>query len=606
MKRLFALFLTLATAGLSYGQVAHWVLHPKYDEVKAYGNGMFRVLKDDGKYAIYNSDEEEKYVADSITDYSDGYAVVVDKSTHRVIEYLDSRADKHSFTQKSYIDGKRQIVVDSDYELVSDEGRLSDGYIFLRGIMSGQYYLVNAQSGVHHGPFASVSAFSGGFANVIAYVDDLKMKDEYRTYFCAKTEKIEVLKQEINPRDIDFLSAPTKDQALICVDKKFYVFHFDTRLLEEVQDSVLKKKPVAVKAQSHELLLQEAEDGFILNPAPEHNMVIKFDNQMHLKSIVYPSGYERMFEIEQPQKIVIESKISGVREGDRYALYYNGELLLPQQFEAVDPISEDMALVKRRDKWGVIRVDPRENFVIKVNDNKPLLFPHEFVQAPIVLLLPTTIKHTDVESLVAKDDDLCELKVENRSGQDGVQVNTVRYNGCEFYITDDITDEQISVTYDFVINYDGLISKDYSVDVVEWFDKSLYRATVSNQEFKDGILTIDINIDYSGDAKHKYTVEVLPSPDDETIGRRTDQITPYQYRAQLWGFTGSLNYEIEVGEENCPTVSFPGVYLTKAQKSQERVLEQTTVKQPTVKKRNSGRPSPRPKAQPEQKKFRQF
>ena len=52
MKRLFALFLTLATAGLSYGQVAHWVLHPKYDEVKAYGNGMFRVLKDDGKYAI--------------------------------------------------------------------------------------------------------------------------------------------------------------------------------------------------------------------------------------------------------------------------------------------------------------------------------------------------------------------------------------------------------------------------------------------------------------------------------------------------------------------------------------------------------------------------
>ena len=102
MKRLFALFLTLATAGLSYGQVAHWVLHPKYDEVKAYGNGMFRVLKDDGKYAIYNSDEEEKYVADSITDYSDGYAVVVDKSTHRVIEYLDSRADKHSFTQKSY------------------------------------------------------------------------------------------------------------------------------------------------------------------------------------------------------------------------------------------------------------------------------------------------------------------------------------------------------------------------------------------------------------------------------------------------------------------------------------------------------------------------
>ena len=576
MKKYVILLLTLASAVAVQAQVARWVLHPRYDEIRAFGNSMYLVYNE-GKCGLVDNQENELLPTqyDRIEAFRNGYAVVMNTQTNKMVGYTDGNGNLANMESEGY-----QIVNGYPY--------FSCGYLLVE--KEGSYYFINGKTRDVIGPYAEAYPFFDNIACVKKYEDPGKKKGNlYYAYIDARTGMDYAADSGWENSDINFLSSASNGKAIMVYKKKFYSLNVAAQKTTPLYvDSTMSKK-AQITAPSKDITpIIDNENQVVM----AKNGEFVFDPLRRLVSSRYADQEPVKYSIARYTEPIASTHISVFAgEDNLLGLNYNGELLLPAQFTYVKPINKpEEAIVKVKGKCGVIIVEANRNFEFELKDkdkeesSKAIGFQHDTKIARLTLRMPSTIKSSET-TIRSKSAD-CKIPESERDTRDNLRVNSVWYN-CELKIPQNIQMTEQDFTYTVAVNYEGIRSKDYDITVKEWYIQN-YQFEITNKESKDSTLFVEFRIDNPESKTYLKEVKCATEPEYDC---RWTPISEGNFRCEIpYGAYKKLNFIVRLKEGQCPELQW-----------QEEIQYPEPKSRPVVEKAPVARPKPQPTTQPKPK-----
>lgn len=554
MKRIILTSVLVIIGIVSQAQIAKWILHPEYDSVELLDNGMFKV-RQGKKFGLMSKDDKKileiKY--DSIADFSEGKALI-----------FNTKDEVVGFTNE---EGKVTNISGNGLQVINDYPYFSCGQVVLYG--EGDYYLVN-EKGELSQPYAYAQPFFYRRAAVRIYKDLLKKNDTYWAYMNSENGTVSPIRGFDND-GINFLSSISMGKSIVAYKKKFYEYDVktgNTTLL--VTDPANPKKTVVTAQGSEVQIVTRGSDN------PGYSVMTKtaqfeFDEFMRLQKRRYKGeGDFKLFEIDEEEPIEYTTSLNAYSEiGGRLSgiLFDNNEQLLPPQFNDVGELRNDMAVVKLRDKWGIIEMDRSNDFVFSIDDkdgvNRPIGFLHDHETVYLTLKMPPYIK-ANLASVV-NEDKKCDISTVHRQQVENVETTAITYK-CTLAIPEDITDNQEQeFTYDFSVKYDGLQSVKYPVKVKEWYIKN-FKVERTKTTPSGSSITVEFTVTEERDiSSGNYFREVtVETTDGSSVDSNPTKISETSYKSQIFGIEGTeVPFVVKIKEGKCPTIEYPFTLSTK-------------------------------------------
>lgn len=565
----------------SSGQIAHWIINPTFDDVKTLSNGLIEV-KVGNKSGLCNSigDKILPVAYDSIGAYTDDEALLFNDS--RFVGFVDSK-------------GELVDLSSAGYELVPDQEFFSEGFLSVK--KDGKYYYLNRAGLEVAGPLAEIYPYCNGFAAIRGYVNLAKKPDEtYLAYMDTNQTQVRIHEFE-KQDDLSFISSFREGKA-VCVYKKKAYFLTDSLTAYPISvDSIVTKKSI-VSFDSKTVQPQASENGYVIYAK---NAILKFNKILQLDQI--ESGDDMIYSYSEVPDAEnnITSELSDIEKDGKYGLTYKGNVILPAQFSEVKLLKGKYALVKLEGKWGMITIDPDNQFQFKLNDNEHIGFNHRFYNTKLATLMPSYIK-CDNTTVFSKSDD-CEIQVESRKEIENIERNTLTYD-CKLSIPSSLSDTLATQEYIFALKYDGLQSIDYKVPVSEWYVK-YYEVELSNTNFTvnpNDTITVEFDLVKTDAARNDNTnyfktVELI-TPEYENIP--LNKITENHYSLRIGsGDRERLSFIVIITESGCPSIEYPFemIFTKPAPKSKSKAVNVTVN---SVRRKNKQNPTPaaEPKSEP--------
>ena len=234
----------------------------------------------------------------------------------------------------------------------------------------------------------------------------------------------------------------------------------------------------------------------------------------------------------------------------------HGEELLPPQFESVRPVADDMALVQKEGKWGLLKVDEKRRFRLSVNKGMEVGFRHHVFDTRIRVDLPTFISSTNT-TLVADKESGCLIDRRSWDGVDSESGNYVEYD-CRLNIPSQLTDEVSTVTYPVTVVYDDIRSAVIDMPVQAWHVK-YYTVDIAEADAKlnNGAYTFIVNIEKDhipGEMDYPFSVSV----DAKGLKYELVKVSETRWRCKLLSLKQGLNtVNVEIMEQGCPPKIYP-------------------------------------------------
>lgn len=579
-KFIFCVLLGIISLSSS-GQIAHWIIKPTFDDVKTLSNDLIEV-KVGYKKGLYNSigDNVLPIAYDSIGTYTDNEALLFNDS--RFVGFVNSKGELVDLSKGAY-------------RLIPDQEFFSDGFLSVE--KDGKYYFLNRAGKEVSGPLAEIHPYFSGFAAIKGYVDLEKKPDE--TYFAYMDQNQHLIRvPEFEKKDdLSFISSFREGKA-VCVYKKKAYFLTDTLSVSPISiDSVVTKKSI-VSFDNKLVQPQAAENGYVIYAK---NAILKFNGKLQLDKI--ETGENILCSYLETAGVMnnITSEFSDIEKDGKYGLTYNGSVILPAQFTEVKLLKGKYALVKLDSKWGVITVDPNNQFNFKLNDNEHIGFNHRYYIAKLATLMPSYIKCKNT-TVYSKSED-CEIQIESRNEIENIERNTLTYD-CKLSIPSSLSDTLASQEYIYALKYDGLQSIDYKVSIPEWYVK-YYEVELSNTNFTVSPNdTIAVEFDLvktdaarNDDINYFKTVELI-TPENENIP--LNKITENHYSFRIGsGDRERLAFMVKITENGCPSIEYPFemIFTRPAPKSKNKSVN-ITVNAVRRKNQQNPKPAAQPKSEP--------
>lgn len=583
MRKLL-LFVFISFTIANFAQVPRWILHPTYDKISILGNGYY-VVSQNHQFGMLNAEEKEvvplKY--DSISPFKSHQGLLY--NNNKFVGYVSDN-------------GVVQDLSAGQYQVVGDQG-FSDGYLSVHN--NTGYYYIRVSDGVKVGPFTYAAPFCEGYAWVKIPKSDKHILDGSYSYniLSSKTGVFANLSLgEYDTEDIDFISSSSYGKCIIVLKKRFYEYDFKTNMLTPLatdNDPTNKKsrviaaeRPVNVIKNGNEYVIRFKQG------------VMTFDSLMRLSSITYTGQLPRRVTIPQEKPFEPQSDLKPIAYNERslLGLSYNGQEILPAQFEAVPLTWNHDAIVKQNGKYGLITVDPRSSCRFIMNNNLDIGFEHKTINTDIKVVCPPYMT-LSLMSLSSQDDN-CLINIDTRKENVNVETAVLSYD-CTLNIPDEIGLERTPSYSKFAINYDGLKFTPSVITYNTWYINN-YTVQMLSHQINGSVLTAEILVRNTGTHDRTYyfrdvTIDVA----DSTICT-ISKVTEEMYSARLYEWKGDeVKFSVDITEDGCPTISYPfaiSVRNSTANKKKAQGKENSDTDEGSVQSQGKVKRKSKPKAAP--------
>ena len=570
------LLLTLAIS--TNAQVPQWTLHPKYDSIEMLGNGYY-VVSSNGKYGMMN-DKEKEVVAlrfDKISPFRSHTAILY--SNNSFVGYISDEGRVNEFQSGQY--------------QVAEQPSFYDGYLLVSNI-DGYYYLRASDDAVI-GPFCSGMPFTEGYAVVKVPKNPKRVLggDFTIQVLSAKTGKLESLNLgEYDVDDIDFISGVSNGKSIIVLKKRFYEYDFKGGALTPIHfDGNTTNKKSRVMSNERPLNIQQNKDGYIVVFKPGQ---MTFDPLMRLNSITFEGQEKKNIPVPEEIKEVKQSPIvSKAFPGtDLLGLNYNGKDILSAQFEKVQQLWNNDAIVMKNGKFGVVTVDPNHSCRFVLNDNMAIGFEHKTVNTNIKAVCPPYMKPSLMT--LSSEDDNCHINIDTRKENTNVETAVLSYQ-CTLNIPEEIGVEKSSTNTKFALNYDGLKFPANIISFDTWYVNN-YTVQLLKHNIDGSALNAEILVNNTSNGSKNFFRDVTIEAEDSVVCNLT-KITEEMYSARFYGWkNGTLRFSVDITEDGCPTLSYAhSIPINANKKSDNKPVaeEAPVVAQAKIKQKAKAKPTPK-------------
>ena len=570
------LLLTLAIS--TNAQVPQWTLHPKYDSIEMLGNGYY-VVSSNGKYGMMN-DKEKEVVAlrfDKISPFRSHTAILY--SNNSFVGYISDEGRVNEFQSGQY--------------QVAEQPSFYDGYLLVSNI-DGYYYL-RASDDAIIGPFCSGMPFTEGYAVVKVPKNPKRVLggDFTIQVLSAKTGKLESLNLgEYDVDDIDFISGVSNGKSIIVLKKRFYEYDFKGGTLTPIHfDGNTTNKKSRVMSNERPLNIQQNKDGYIVVFKPGQ---MTFDPLMRLNSITFEGQEKKNIPVPEEIKEVKQSPIvsKAFPSTDLLGLNYNGKDILSAQFEKVQQLWNNDAIVMKNGKFGVVTVDPNHSCRFVLNDNMAIGFEHKTVNTNIKAVCPPYMKPSLMT--LSSEDDNCHINIDTRKENTNVETAVLSYQ-CTLNIPEEIGVEKSSTNTKFALNYDGLKFPANIISFDTWYVNN-YTVQLLKHNIDGSALNAEILVNNTSNGSKNFFRDVTIEAEDSVVCNLT-KITEEMYSARFYGWkNGTLRFSVDITEDGCPTLSYAhSIPINANKKSDNKPVaeEAPVVAQAKIKQKAKAKPTPK-------------
>ena len=565
-------------ASVLSAQIPQWVLHPKYSSIKLLGNGYY-VVSLNGKYGMMNSKEEVVVPLeyDNMSQFKDGMALLYQNG--KFVAFVDDKGRLTDIAAHSYAPVASFAFAD-DYLLVSNR--------------TG-YYFVHAKTGATIGPFSDGMPFSEGYAAVkipksLKHVFD---GTSVLQYISADTgQPVSLPTSDIDADDVDFLSSVSNGKSIVVAKKRVYEYDFSDGSMRPLSMDGTDNKKARVYTPERLVAPVQQGKGYVI---PLKDGTMSFDAKMRLTAIRYNGQEVQTFDVPEDFEPEPVSSFRGVSFDDTelLGLSYNGDILLPAQFERISKLVGDEALVQVNGKYGVLTVDTKRSCRFILNDNLDIGFEHKTVNTNIKVVCPPTMKLSQMS--LTSCDTACIINSDTRSESSNVESAVLRYE-CTLSIPKKIGLERSSAKTAVALNYDGLKFAPQEISFNAWYVNN-YLVEVSKYQVVSSYLEADVSVQNSAAGNQAFFREVHVDAKDSVVCE-ISKVREDLFNVRLFNWKGdNVQFNVDVTESGCPTITY-GFSLDVKPANGKQKQKAVTVSKPVARPRVKNTPVKPPVEEP--------
>ena len=541
------------------------------------GNGYY-LVSNNGRYGMMNSQEKEivplKY--DKVSPFRSRTALIY--SDGRFVGYMSDEGRVKEFQTGLYE--------------VAEQPSFYDGYLLVSNI-NGFFY-IRASDDEIIGPYSGGMPFSEGYAIVKVPKNPKRVLggDFIIQVLSAKTGKLEKLNLgDYDDDDIDFISSVSNGKSVIVLKKRFHEYDFKNGVLTPMHtDGNITNKKSRVVANERPINISSDDKGFLVQ-FKQGSMT--FDQLMRLNSISYAGQDKKIVEV--PEEIQEEKKSNIVCKSypntDLLGLNYKDKEILAPQFEKVQLLWNNEAIVMKNGKYGIVTIDPNKSYRFVLNDNMAIGFEHKTANTSIKAVCPPYMKPSLMT--LSSEDENCHINIDTRKENTNVETSVLSYQ-CSIEIPEDIGLEKTSTNTKFALNYDGLKLTTKTISFDTWYVNN-YSVQLMKHNIDGSALNAEILVNNNSHGAKNFFRDVAIEAEDSVICNLT-KITEEMYSARFYGWKdGKLRFSVDITEDGCPTISYARSIAINTGKKNEKASEAEVpvTAQPKIKRKAKSRVTPK-------------
>lgn len=537
-------------AGMSEAQVAHWVIHPSYDEVRvAQGADDIFITDSAGVRTMWS------YWGSPLVTTKGSFQPIAEDMV--VITTRNNDKSIWGFSDKW---GKTYQL--ANCQVTRDYPFFSDGYLLVKGPDSERF--VSKKGKVSEGRFVNSYPFFNGFASCSSYENAVKQRGVYH-FLIDNSLHVVTLKWDgklVDWDDADFVSSVNENKkGIIVIKNKLFIFDGDEvsikPLYGKMNDDNLKNQAKAIDNFDRGLKrLNDSTWVFYAKGAKEGNLTVYLDNMLRTRMIQWNNKDVMRFDPVVERK---PEEVTHLRStmGDKFwGLSWKGKEILPPQFDEEPVCFGINAFVNKSGKWGVLRTREDNQFKLSLNKGNDIAFRHQKFETLLRLDLPKEIPASKVNVEIDPATG-CEIDKTSRFTKDTDYGNYVEYK-CVLNIPEDLTDERYPIVYPTRILYDGLESPVIPFTVNGWHYK-YFSVDVNDSETSVSQRVVTFTFDITAErlsGENVYPVDVVLKTD--SLYWEKEKLSEMRYKCKVHGLKSGVNeIAVQILEEGCPPTSFP-------------------------------------------------
>ena len=558
MKRLTTLLFTVLVCMSGKAQMASWVMQPVYDKIHV-AKGADILLSDSANIrSLWDfTGKRLAQTADSLHNFRENLAVTTVKGSNKVSGFFD--------TKGNFIHLKNQTMA-FNYPY------FSDGYLLVKS--GNRFVMVNTKGEEESfGTYIKIYPFSNEFATCFTYKSIEKMREPYYFYVKSNKEPVNFILNEkvVDNEDVEFLSSMSNEgTSIVVIKRKVYFYEKDTGTLKPVfadENETNIKRQVKVSGSPGEYIAVRNDTVFVnAKSNKDEFMTFAFDKMLRpifAKSITRKVVFEK--EVEMP--IILKSKFTAVKDDSGLCgLKHSCGYELPAQFDSIDFLLNDFAVVKKQGKLGMLTLNDALKYRFQMNKGNAIAFRHQKYETTIRLDFPTSISAKVCRLEVASNKG-CDIDKTSIITKDTESGNFVQYN-CVLTIPESLPDVITPITYPVQIVYDGIKYATHNLKVKGWHYKYI-NVDINDEEtlMEKENLSFSLNLTTEknpGENDYPFLVEAM----SDSLLTNLEKISETRYKCKIDSLPEGENLVyIHIIEKGCPHTIFPiEIIYTKARK----------------------------------------
>ena len=552
-KNIIALSLMALIGANASAQLPKWLIEPLNDTIFVKIDNKVLQSEANGNSYLWTMDGKEIFSTnEKILPFNEGVAPIQSNTTQKIVGFVD---DKGNFTQLPNL------------PIEYGDPNFHDGLLLSK--VQGAYMYFNKEGKTANFDYiVKAYPFHQGYAPYFTYDNIEKLKDPHYGYFTPDNHKIQYTIWEngknkpLQPLDIDFLSSiGSNGKGIGIIKEKYYWFDPDTKSFEPIlrggDDLKEKQKHLKVSANFERYLQNLPNDTITLRAKYGKNSVanLKFDERLNPLSITFEDG-EMDFAVTPPLPYQYKSNVAGYGD-DSYGLSFNGEEIVPEQFDEVGLAYDNNVLVKKNNKWGVIEIIPDIDYSVMVNKGEDVAFRHQKFETQLRLDLPAQISAKNARVNIDEETGLI-LDRTSRESKDTESGNFVTYD-CVLNIPLSLPNTISTITYaPLKVSYDDIVMFDRPLRIKAWHLKYYNVDPIDSETaVNDGVVsfTIDINAQRMiGESDYPFEVKF----ESDSLSIDYEKLSETRYKCTVSNLAeGPNDLNIVLTEKGCPPSSFP-------------------------------------------------
>ena len=565
MKRPTCILFTLLGLGYANAQVAQWLVPPEYDWIEVSPENNVILAQQGFNHHIWDMNGKcLAKVSDDIFPFSDGHAVTTTPETANITAVYDLEGNKTAI--------KDRVQLGWGYPL------FHDGFLLVND--GNYFYFMDAEGGIDPQPYYQAYPFSHGYASCFTFANLRKMKDPMRMLIDTDLEPIPLSWEGklLSADDIEFISS-VSDEGVGIIVYKGKLFYFDAATAE--------LSPVLPLTGDTNIKNQARMDGDITKAITQIDDSTKMMsgkcgkarlalniNAITLRPISMKIGEEeRLFQKDLTQTDTPTS-LKGVKNltTGKYALHIGNNEILPPQFDGVEQLKGNTALVTMNDKLGLLRINANDSLVVKINGGTAIGFRHKRFNTTIRLDLPSYID-ANATSIEIDPQTGCNIDKASKVAKNSNEGNYLQYN-CTLHCPHNVSDDAMEISYPAYIVCEGLHLPVMMAKGKAWHSK-YFAVDVNEQDvsLSGSTLSFTVNVDAErlpGEEVYPF----IPSLVTDNLQFEMEKVTDTRYKCKVYNLKqGHNNIIVRVEEEGCPPAdyTFEVDYSPRVEQGQKNV-----------------------------------